>query len=285
MTIGLGMPRHKMDENLKYLWIFSLGFPFIGLIIGNANGSYGYSWEMPFGICYMNSLDENLWFVLLLPIPSLVLSFLSIIFMCLTVRAVFKVLVGTELVVEGRKSQDKSMKLDTEGNKIKKNWKKMLSYNQRSLMFIFIFCFCNSLANGFIINSLKVKYDDLKDDVIAYVACLLLEDIPSGLTTESEISAYPMTQCGQPDDAVDIWPRYYYASFWTAVLNKLNNHCYYFLHISFFLLITLAPRSSTTFRLWSKGENKGGFEENIECCEKKLKIYQNIHSGKISFLV
>jgi len=218
LTVALGMSRVKVNKYMYWMWIISFGTPAIAVIIGLAGNGFGYNFEAGFGICFFTPYDGNWWFMGILTFPSLIIAFICVVLMSVTVYNVVDVLAGKEIETNDDSSDasDSTKEKKSADKKVRKNWKKMLSYNQRSLLFIFIFCFCNSLANGFLVDIMLVLYDDVEVELTKYFQCILGTTIPSGLS-QKDFEAYPITQCGTVDEKALIWGKMYYMTFWVEV--------------------------------------------------------------------
>jgi len=108
----------------------------------------------------------------------------------------------------------------SEDEKVKRNWKRMLEYNQKSLMFILLICMGNLVLVSIVIHLYKVSYDENIGKIQDYFGCLL-GATPSVFLSSEEKRMYGQGECGEVDEAVDIWDQFYYVILWQEFVGVL----------------------------------------------------------------
>ena len=229
MTVVRGVNRVEFKKYLIYLWVGSLGLPLIMTIIVGALDKFAYSISVPYGVCFIGN-DESLdaqrysWLV-----PSLVIAGFCFLMMIAIVYKVANTLftqskktegseTGSESITNKSESeQQEELEKKQEARRVKKAWKKMLWYNQKSLSFVLVFCLLNTIASGVLLRLYDVGYDEAVEDIEGYFACLLGEAADATLS-DDEILTVPGERCGSIDAALSIWPKFYYAVLWVQLL-------------------------------------------------------------------
>ena len=228
LTIVSGLKKSEVRQMIKYLWIFSFSLPFILFVIGVSVRAYGQTFPLTIGICLFNAKDDREWYLWIYTYPSLIVNCLAVVVMCYTVYTVTQILLGKHhsmmrTTSSPPKSESTTSDLDIkekEKDEVKKKWKKMIWYNQRSLLFIVLFCLMNILGLSFIVEIVGDTEGDLEREVTDFLSCLLTVTVPS---TESG-EKYPVEVCGEPDDYMTHWPKMYYIVYWIEVFFfKIND--------------------------------------------------------------
>ena len=232
LMVARGVTQVEMKKYLQWMWGMSLVMPCTFGVVGLAEGYFGTTYEFPFGIPWMNSdlSDPSMSITALFTYPIIALSTLALFFMALSVRSVMRVLSAMEdkkieretmtvttLQREDLSTSEEKDAVESDDEKVKRNWKRMLEYNQKSLMFILLICIGNIAASAIITQLYSVKYSESINDVEDYFACLLGQFVAPSLTYEQK-RMYGWQQCGPIDEAVDLWDQFYYGVLWQELV-------------------------------------------------------------------
>ena len=196
------MKKGEIDKYMKPMWIFSICIPSTLCAIGIYRG-FGISHKFTFGIPCFIQADGNWWAMGLFVIPMLILNISSCLIMVYTIYRVSSVLLGKEDMKDDENTK-KSNKT------IKKRWKKMLWFNQRSLLFVLFICVNNIAAASFFTKVYVTDADEQTANFYAYFTCLF--SIQQPLSSSRDImDSYPMSQCGSVDSAFTNWSGLWYS--------------------------------------------------------------------------
>jgi len=222
LSIASGMKKKDVQDVLKYMWGGCFLLPLLAVIVGNWENGIGVNHQLPYGVPFFTTKDENWWLLGVYAIPTMILLTISSILMITTVYFVVQVL----LKQKANKEQD--LKEDANEIRMRRKWKRMLWYNQRSLLFVVVVCIGGLAASSILFEGYHVLYDKAIQDLKDYFECLLTTPIQSGME-RSEMETFPQEVCGNVDEEEFIeWSRFYY-SIWYG---EVSSNLYYFFMIN-----------------------------------------------------
>ena len=202
LNVVSGWKKRDIEKTLKPMWVFSISLPLIIVAIGNYRG-FGYSETFQYGFPFF-TLQGDRWYITgLFIIPVFIMSTLGTLIMGYVIYRVSSILLGKEdmNLTQEKKDNDKT---------IKKRWKKMLKFNQRSLLFVLLVGIGGMVAMIQTFDLLIIKFESIKDDFEDYIACLLTVSKPLSVTRE-DMAEYPTEVCGEAMNAFHYWDRLYFS--------------------------------------------------------------------------
>ena len=96
----------------------------------------------------------------------------------------------------------------------------MLSFNQRSLLFVIFICIGSIVAGSFNTDVYVTSLDELESALRDYFICLLEVKNPGSLARE-EMATYPKSVCGTANHNFSKWNSLYYSIYWAECLGIL----------------------------------------------------------------
>ena len=208
LNVISGWKKKDIDKALKPMWAFSLGLPLIAVAIGNYRG-FGYSKSFQTGFPFFAQQDESWWMLALLPIPIISMFSLGFLIMIYVIYRVSAILLGKEdlQLSEEEKTTNKT---------IKNQWRKMLNYNQRSILFVLLIGLGGIAGMASIVEVATAKRDETQKALEDFLTCILSVVKPYSLPRE-DMDSYPTEVCGSVYDSFDSWGKLYLAAISTEL--------------------------------------------------------------------
>jgi len=205
------MKKKDVQNVLKYMWGGCFLLPLLGVVVGNWENGIGVNHQFPVAVPSFTPKDENWWLLGIYAIPTTILLTISGILMLTTVYIVVQVL------LKQKANKEQEMKEDANEIRMRRKWKKMLWYNQRSLLFVVVVCIGGLALSSLLFDVYIVLYDGAIQGLIEYFECLLTTPIQSGME-RSEMETFPQEVCGNVDEeGFTDWPRFYYSIWYFEV--------------------------------------------------------------------
>jgi len=105
---------------------------------------------------------------------------------------------------------------------MRRKWKRMLWYNQRSLLFVVVICVGGLALSSLLLDLFLVGYGNRLNNLKDYFQCLLTTPIQSGMD-RSEMETFPQELCGIVDEeGFTDWSRFYYSVWYIQVSSSLS---------------------------------------------------------------
>jgi len=210
------MKKKDVQKVLKYMWGGCFLLPLLAVIVGNWENGIGVNHQFSFGVPFFTPKDENWWPLGAYAFPTIILLTISSILMLTTVYFVVQVLL--------KQKANKEQEMEEEANEIRmrRKWKRMLWYNQRSLLFVVVVCIGGLAVSSLLLDLYFFRYNIVEKDLTDYFQCLLTTSIQSGME-RSEMETFPQEVCGSVDEeGFTDWPRFYYPIWYIEVSFNLS---------------------------------------------------------------
>jgi len=231
LSVFVGVSKSSLEFYLKIMWIVNLSVPTIATIIMAAFDLFGNLVIFSAPFCFFKVVDsgddDNI--TNYFSIPFLIMYIIGSLFMLITMFKVYQYYQEAYLKAQQEVS-DREQSVATEGEyseyddeevesdvRSKKAWKKMLQYNQRSILFVFFICILGIVAASSQY-FLSTKTKEVKDNSEVYLTCILTtaSTLPAGLSKD-DVKTYPLSVCGEPDQTFDYWGLHSYTTYWLLV--------------------------------------------------------------------